>query len=210
MNRLGVRAFVGPTLAIVASTTPAMALITNGDFEAGNTGFTTDYTYVAPGAGALVPQGVYTVHTDPNFSHGSFVSMGDHTTGSGNMMILNGMAGDTEVWEQTVNGLTIGATYTFSFYASSVFSGSPATLDLRLDNASLGSQALTAATNQWDLFTQDFVASSTSHVLSIVDLNGAAGGNDFAIDDISLVVPEPATMLALAAGAAALMRRRRK
>jgi len=88
--------------------------------------------------------------------------------------------------------------------------GSPATLDFRVDDASLGSQALTTTTNQWDLFTEDFVATSTSHILSIVDLNGAAGGNDFAIDDLSLVVPEPASMAALAAGAIALIRRRRR
>jgi len=86
-------------------------LITNGDFEAGNTGFTTEYTYLDPsntGPWTLGPEYMYTVSTDPNLYHSAWSSFGDHTSGSGNMMIVNGTWEDTSpgynavVWAQEV------------------------------------------------------------------------------------------------------------
>ncbi len=91
-------------------TVPAMAaqpnLITNGDFESGNTGFTTEYTYLDPsktGTWTLGPEYMYTVGTDPHLYHSAWASFGDHTSGSGKMMIVNGTYLNNEtkiVWAQ--------------------------------------------------------------------------------------------------------------
>ncbi len=86
-------------------------LINNGDFEAGNTGFTTEYTYLDPsvtGGWTLGPEYMYTVSTNPSLYHSAWSSFGDHTSGSGNMMIVNGTWDDYSpgynavVWAQEV------------------------------------------------------------------------------------------------------------
>jgi hypothetical protein len=99
------------TLVMVfAMSTPAYAvsgnLITNGDFEAGNTGFTTEYNYLNPsntGTWTLGPEYLYTIGTNPNLYHSAWASFGDHTSGFGKMMIVNGTYLNNEtkiVWSQ--------------------------------------------------------------------------------------------------------------
>ena len=83
-------------------------LIVNGDFEAGNTGFITQYNYLNPantGSWTLGPEYMYTVSTNPYDYHSFWASFGDHTSGSGKMMIVNGtyLNGETKtVWAQDV------------------------------------------------------------------------------------------------------------
>ncbi len=96
-------------------------LIENGDFEDGTTGITTDYTYVSP-PGPVHPQKRYTIHTDPCDSHGDWtVSYGDHTTGTGNMMIVNSATGpDNTVWQQTV-AVTTHTVYNLTYWQFTSF-----------------------------------------------------------------------------------------
>src|ERR1700744_3006407 len=71
-------------------------IVANGDFTAGNTGFTTQYVYANPlgtcGApGCLGPENVYTVYTDPHAVHNNFTHFADHTgntVGARNMLIV--------------------------------------------------------------------------------------------------------------------------
>lgn len=175
----------------------ASEFIVNGNFESGNSGFTTDYLYVPPGSGALVPQGRYTVDNNPRDSHNSFAIMGDHTSGTGLMMILNGVANDSVVWEQTLTGLTFGESYTFSGWASSVYPTSPARLEFRVNGTSLGTLNLSSTTALWVQKSVTYVAASSTATLSIVDINGAATGNDFAIDDLSFMGSSGTTIFPL-------------
>ena len=82
-------------------------LVMNGDFEEGNTGFTTQYIYLDSsnqGDFTLGWPPYYTVSTNPHLYHGNFLSFGDHTSGTGNMMIVNGATDLTPriLWEQKV------------------------------------------------------------------------------------------------------------
>lgn len=45
-------------LALAAAPAAAVNLISNGNFESGNTGFTSQYTYTVPGPGNLYPESV--------------------------------------------------------------------------------------------------------------------------------------------------------
>ncbi len=202
--------FVG---AITLASLSQAGLVTNGDFEAGNSGFSSGYTYVAPGGGNLVPPAVYTVDTNANNSHSAFASYGDHTTGQGLYMIVNGdTTSGTTVWEASTNAaLVMGQQYTFSAYISNAHPASPATLDLQVDGNSVAMGSPTGL-GAWSLISGSFTASANSTaLLSIVNSNPAFTGNDFAIDDISVeAVPEPATMAVLGLGLAAAARRRRK
>ncbi len=81
-------------------------LIVNGDFEDGNVGFDTDYFYVPPD-GSMYAENTYAIGDDPRDYHSEWASFGDHTTGTGMMMIVNGFPLEELpiriVWGQEVN-----------------------------------------------------------------------------------------------------------
>jgi hypothetical protein len=178
-------------------------LIINGDFQGGDVGFSTQYTPNQIGLTAdtysivnnpIGPAPVQNPYADsqPYF---------DHTLGTtlGLMMAVNG-SGDANklVWGQTVNGLVIGQQYEFSLWVSTWDSHSPAVLDIRIDNVAQANFSAPATTALWVRHSFLWTATSTSAgIAAIYDNNTVAQGNDFAIDDISLVaVPEPATVIA--------------
>jgi hypothetical protein len=182
--------------------------VTNGDFSGGNAAFSSSYTYVTPGAGALYPEGVYTVDTNPQNSHDSFSSFGDHTTGTGQFMIINGAgAAGTTIWTQSV-AVTAGTTYNLSAFVSSVYPSSPAMLDFYVGtDETLGSLVFSAAAPAgagiWKGVGGSFTAGSSFVQLTIVNQNTDPSGNDFGLDDISLTaasVPEVSTWALLLAG----------
>lgn len=212
MNRLGIAA-----MALLAVATAAQAnLLTNGDFSAGNTGFTSQYRYAI----SSTAETTYTVGTDPQLFHFSSDSFGDHTSGNGHMLIANGAVdANRYIWEQSVT-LSENTNYVFSGWVSSwgnfgdSTDPSPSELIFLVNGVQIDTSANVPATNrQWSQF--QFVwnsGSSTSATLRLVDINTAPVGNDFAIDDLRLAsIPEPSSGLLLGAGllAATLLRRSR-
>lgn len=189
----------------------AQNFVVNGSFESGAVGFTSDYGYEPPNLGLLTPAKKYTVEDNPVDSHPSWAAFGDHTTGLGNMFLANGGADPADkVWSQTVSGLVVGGTYTFTVYGASVYSVSPAVIRLQVDGSTVDTKALGSTPGSWGKIEGTWVASSSSAVLSILDLTTAGDGNDFALDDISFVgpVPEPGTLFALGLGAYGVLGRK--
>ena len=77
-------------------------LITNGNLTAGNMNFSSAYVYCNT-ANCLGPEGTYAVGANPFFFHGLFSACVDHTTGTGNLMIVNGTGtSGANVWCQTI------------------------------------------------------------------------------------------------------------
>ena len=208
-------------LGSLAASQASANLIFNGDFEAGNTGFSSDYTYIAPGTvnppGApdqgqsdytLWDEGTYSVGTDPNSLHASWAIFGDHTTGIGDMMIVNGAASPVSVWQGTLtSALVVGQTYEFSAWVANLFPPpvgvgtsptAPAQLQFSIGGNQIGASFTAPGVGVWSEFTATFVAGSEP--IAVLDLNTVPNGNDFALDDISLIsltaVPEPTTMIA--------------
>ncbi|HZZ41802.1 MAG TPA: hypothetical protein VFE58_02605 [Tepidisphaeraceae bacterium] len=171
----------------------AADIITNGDFEAGNTGFTSQYiadSTIDAGAvaGTKAGAGYYGIVTDSQFWHPSFTDFKDHTSGSGNMMIVNATdAADVTVWSEGGISLTPGATYQFSFWAASAYPVSPATLHVTTNDNSLDQTfSLTSNAGAWEQFTTNFVAGHSPLTINLIDTNLELSGNDFALDDFSL------------------------
>lgn len=82
--------------------------IVNGNFSSGNTGFSSDYNYVAEDPylkNELYEPNTYGVGTNPSDYHYYWASYGDHTSGTGNMMIVNAKDASPsgDVWSQTVS-----------------------------------------------------------------------------------------------------------
>jgi gliding motility-associated-like protein len=158
-------------------------LIVNGDFSAGNTGFTSQYNYNNPN----VTEGEYFIGTNPQTWNGGMSSCRDHTTASGNMMLVNGApVADVIVWSQTVN-VTANTNYAFSTWLQPVHNTNPAQLQFAINGKLVGN--LIVATLPACTWTQFYTTwnsgSNTTAVISIVNKNQQIAGNDFALDDIS-------------------------
>ncbi|MBK8245166.1 MAG: gliding motility-associated C-terminal domain-containing protein [Saprospiraceae bacterium] len=156
-------------------------LIINGDFESGNTGFSTGYNF----SPVNTTEGEYIVTANPSTWNGGFSPCGDHTSGGGNMLLLNGHPNaGTNCWCQTIATVP-GRTYEFSFWSQSVVASNIAQLGVKLNGNAIGS-TIAGGLCAWELFTVTFVATSASSQLCIAETSGIRGGNDFALDDITL------------------------
>ena len=200
-------------LLLAAASVPHVSaqgnLFVNGDFSLGNVDFQTEYTnnQVNPSPGQ------YAIGTNANTYSGAWASFGDHTTGTGNMLIADASTtSDTYVWQETLTGLVPGTTYTFTAYLATNNPGSPDPADIQLaeDGTLLGS-ALTLPTTagQFVPLTTTFKATSPTGTFQVFDDNTDYAYNDFSLDDLSLAVPgsvpEPSTWAVMLAGASLLV-----
>ncbi|MFN5371172.1 MAG: T9SS type A sorting domain-containing protein [Bacteroidia bacterium] len=158
-------------------------LVVNGDFEAGNTGFTSEYTFKADVAGnsELIPATTYGVGANAATYHPQFVGVGR----SGNQLIVNGNVGSIKtVWSQNVNVVS-GKEYNYSAYVQNVFPTSPGIIRFYAGSTLVGTVSPTGIATYAE-FAGSFTATSTGALeLKIVSSNLASTGNDFGIDDIS-------------------------
>jgi hypothetical protein len=223
------RALLAAAFLISAQGAAAQNLVTNGDFSLGNVGFTSDYVYspVTNNGGAE-----YTVRTDPFPWNPNFVSVTDHTTGTGFMMVGNGSptAGEV-VWQSTPITIDAATNYFFEAYVMNVCcnanygggNSSPVlTFSVSLDGGPANDLQtltipLTPAGVWYGLSTSFNSGGATSATLSLINANTELAGNDFALDDVFLgtqssVVPEPATWAMMLVGFGGIgfqMRRKR-
>jgi hypothetical protein len=187
----------GTLTATVEGLIPSVELVTNGNFDSGNTGFISQYIDVttpyngSPNSG-LWPEGTYAVtsnpHYPPNF-HPSFYGTGHG--GSGNFMAVNGSkSAGTVVWEETVNILP-NTKYFFSTWVSAINPANLANLEFSINGVLLGPviapPAMVGTTNPWAQFYAEWTSgpSTTTADIKIIDENTIAGGNDYGLDDIS-------------------------
>jgi gliding motility-associated-like protein len=161
-------------------------LIFNGDFGFGAVGFTTDYDPASGGPnGPLDNEGEYAVDNNPNNTHQDFAACGDHTTGSGNMLIVNSSGNPDQVWCQVVS-VQPNTDYAFSAWATSVFPENPANLQFSFDGNLLGAVFnASPVTCDWQQFSATWNSGANTDVeICIANVNNESSGNDFAIDDI--------------------------
>ena len=195
-------------------TNVAQELVYNGDFSLGNVGFTSAYgNNQAPytgGSTGLWPETLYAVDSNARIHHSNFFGT-DHTTGNGNFMIVNGAGYDTTtVWRQSF-AVQPNTTYYFSAWAMSLNRVSPyAQLKFTINDSLFGTTAVlapgansTAGPFNWVRFYGTWNSGTNTNItISIVDLQTAAGGNDFGLDDISFGTLPPFPFAAAPSGSA--------
>ena len=184
----------------MAADARATNLIPNGDFSAGNTGFTSQYGYNTNNFnfnGPELAEGAYSVVTKASDVHFAWGNYFDHTSGdsSGKYFVANASSDTTKtVWQSSAISVTQPNTaYRFEAWLMKIyqFESNPPVLSFEIgDGASwttMGQTASIGATSPgtW-LFTYadgQFSAAGTYYV-RLKNSNGAAGGNDLGLDDI--------------------------
>ncbi|HEY1124067.1 MAG TPA: PEPxxWA-CTERM sorting domain-containing protein [Sphingobium sp.] len=202
--------------ALLSGGANAANLVVNGDFEAGNSGFTSQYIYAPAGNST---EGEYTIRSNPFPWNGNFISAADHTTGSGQMMVINGSpnAGDI-VWQSSVINLAQNTSYFFEAFVMNVCCNSGQVINPPVLTFSVSfdggakvdlNTAFTPNVNGvWAGLSNSFNSGSAlTAQLFLINANTIRAGNDFAIDDINLDtksivigVPEPESWALMIAG----------
>ncbi|CAN5140804.1 hypothetical protein BH11PSE10_BH11PSE10_20780 [soil metagenome] len=180
----------------------ATNLIGNGSFETVDyASFDSDYQ---KNTNAYLESTV-NIGTNPNGVHGSWASFA--AVDGQNMLIVNGSnSASNVVWSQTLN-LQAGS-YDFSALAASTYPENPSNLKvvytIGATTTDIGALQLGATTGQWNSLAGSFTLGGAASVqIKLLDLSTQYGGNDFAVDKLSLTaaaVPEPETYALMLAG----------
>jgi hypothetical protein len=193
-------------MPVVASASP-INLIINGGFEAGNTGFTSDYDFIADPdttvAGGLILPRRYTIADSTNVNHPFWLDL----TGDGQMMVVNGSTLTSNiVWRQEVAvnpfttynlGLSLLQQCCIPTWPDNP-SNNITVLTLLINNVVIGTHTTTGFGIWEDLARSWFSDGATLAMLEIRNEVGEFQNNDFALDNLSMTeadptVPEPAT-----------------
>jgi len=165
------------------ATQPTGNLTVNGNFSAGNTGFTTDFTY---NTNLNLGDGHYWIGTNAASHHPQFSG-----TGSGSFMIVNAgwAAAHFMVWCQDVS-VCPEQTYTLSYRARTVSNATPARLQWWIDGTASGPEVnLPDYNTGWQTITHSWTSPSAAGPTASFCLRAMSGegvGNDFGLDDISI------------------------
>jgi len=158
-------------------------LVKNGDFSGGSAEFDSQY-----GTGLCTTAWTYRILANPHDCH-SLWEGSDHTTGTGNLMAVNGanVTNNSIVWTETIS-VAPGTQYLLALYVCSLHIKNPATLSIRINDQEVGTIAAPATQLEWTAFSKTWDSLlSTKAVITIVDLVAVPDGNDFGLDDISFI-----------------------
>jgi hypothetical protein len=173
-------------------TTPSSSmganLFTNGNFSAGNTGFSSAYTYTT----TYSPCNYYVASGWFGTSFGT--SDTDHTPSADNMyMSIDGCTSPRKIWEETI-GVVPGNMYQFSFWATDAYLTQPIFEvhfigDVSGDNivATINGNAGTPTGFNWTEYGVKCWRSGRDKTLTvrIINRQTAYNGDDFGMDDFS-------------------------
>ncbi len=157
-------------------------LAVNPDFSAGNTGFTSQYQYSASG----LIEGVYFVGTNSYPWHPFLNPHVDNTTGTGNMLLVNGDSVFNKIIWQQDNAVMPNTKYFFSIWLQSIHPENPAELQFSINGSQIGN-IFTASSIEgaWQQFYTTWQSgSATNASISVINKDTIRKGNDFALDDI--------------------------
>ena len=179
-------------------------IIINGDFEQGNTGFSSDYSYKS-GTNSQIYSGQYCVDKDAGPHNGNSFWIGNghepgntsnnNSSSQSKFMIVNGSGDPNDVVWQTTVAVNPNTQYTFSAWARTIrnktnlSNNQRANLRFKINGVQIGSDFMCPKTHSyWAHFEQVWNSgNATSATIQIYDVNtNAESGNDFGLDDIEL------------------------
>jgi hypothetical protein len=216
----------------ISTSASAVNLIANGDFSGPfSPGFTSQYTAVTvPGPNAMYQEGTYAIGANPIAFHDLFVDLGQNANNP--MLLVNGATGgDNKAVLTYQSNLLVAGSYAFSADVMNIccnpsFNGGNAPSQLLFqisqDGGTTWSDIASYTTTPGDAGIANSVNTSfvalSAFTFRIIDAKTDAGGNDFAVDNLSIeaaAVPGPIAgaglpgLVIALGGLVALARRRR-
>ena len=163
---------------------PEGNLVTNGNFDLGNTGFSSDYKFTPNGT---VKQGFYSIFNDPTQFNTAFYGCKDHTDNDAAlMMVVDGaVVLDEQVWCETME-VSTNTEYIVSAWITGIHPTEPSSLQFSINGVLLGNVLdIEQAPCEWIEFSQSWISGpSTQAKFCITNQSTISFGNDFALDDI--------------------------
>ena len=181
------------TYTVTGSSLSGINLVSNGDFESQYTGFTTDYI---KNTTSLQAEGTYAVIEDPHSEHSDFSDCLDHTPSGKFQMVVNGatVAGK-KIWSESISVIQ-NTNYQYSYWVQSVYPDSPVQFQFSINGVDVGpiNKTATNRTCEWNQIIYNWNSgTSTTAILTLININTIATGNDFSMDDIVFQQVIPAT-----------------
>lgn len=164
-------------------------LVVNGDFEAGDIGFTTDYVNGCASVGSM-PRAGYCVSDITTQWYSTWADCSDHTTGSGKMFVTDCADRPNEnLWCHSVNVLQ-NTDYDFSTWVTKLIDENDPLLQFSINGNPIGDPfEVNGAVCNWKQFSSTWNSQlSTTAEICIMNQNSIGDGNDLAIDDITFTV----------------------
>ena len=160
---------------------PCCNVLSNGNFELGNTGFTSSLTLNCDANDCS--ETAYCVGDGFPVKCIAWPPFPDHTTGTGNYLIIDGNpSGPSNVWNNTV-AVTSGADYCFCFWVASLYE-EPFDLGMLVNGVNVATVTVSQADPAWTQYCLDWTAPGSGLVqISIRQLTGGLK-RDFGIDDL--------------------------
>ncbi len=170
-------------------------LVTNGSFNSNST-FYGYQSYLPTNNNGNWWEGEHGIEDRPRDKWSWAPTWGDHTGNGGNMLVADGANWSNHpVWYNTFYQ-TAGRTYTFSVWVRDFGNGNPAQLYWGVNWGQVGT-TVTAQSGGWTQLTTTYTATYTNTVTIAIhnaqSSGGTSSGNDFAIDDVSIIENIPVT-----------------
>ncbi len=173
----------GPVTYKLTAQLEGQNLVVNGDFEAGNLGFASDYTYNAISG---VAPGTYTLAKNATAWNPAFSLCKKLRGDTSILLLVNGSTGGPSIaWAQTVT-VQPHTNYGFSVFFHKISNELAGSIRLRINGAPVNEWALqNDVTCVWGKPIATWNSGNlTSASLAIEIMSMSADGNDFGLDDI--------------------------
>lgn len=165
----------------------ACGVISTEDFGTASTApvVTTSYHYQNNNN---IGDGYYTIATADNAG-----TLTDHTTGTGNMLLVNGTAQKETFYRKRLTNLLPGQPYKLSFWVANINPAAPVKPEILAgltgtDGVVISSFSTGAvSSSSWTAYTFTFNAPGNTADIFLQNNANGSNGNDLALDDISII-----------------------
>ncbi len=159
-------------------------VIENGDFSNGNNSFYSSYYYTSTNT----TEGEYYVGKDASRWYPDHYSCGDHTSGKGKMLLVNGSPEENRIIWKTTSKIYPGRKYRFTFWITSISAPNPAVMALVINGKEVSRFKSSGKPCTWASNSVAWLPDgSGSATIALINKNTIRHGNDFALDDLSFI-----------------------